>query len=93
MHKLTTSTIAALEEMLQNTARSAPQDFLPIHFQGGTSSGQVIGHLNPDFTLYLQESLAKNAWTPALLTGKAFDDYVDSEFSSLRGIMHLSGML
>ncbi|MDP3650930.1 MAG: tripartite tricarboxylate transporter substrate-binding protein [Rhodoferax sp.] len=40
-----------------------------------------------------QESLAKNAWTPALLTGKAFDDYVDAEFSSLRGIMHLSGML
>lgn len=40
-----------------------------------------------------QESLQKNAWTPALLTGKAFDDYVDAEFSSLRGIMHLSGML
>jgi putative tricarboxylic transport membrane protein len=28
-----------------------------------------------------------------LLTGKAFDDYVDNEFASLRGIMHLSGML
>ncbi|MBK6386442.1 MAG: tripartite tricarboxylate transporter substrate binding protein [Rhodoferax sp.] len=40
-----------------------------------------------------QESLAKNAWTPVLLTGKAFDDYVDNEFASLRGIMHLSGML
>jgi putative tricarboxylic transport membrane protein len=39
------------------------------------------------------ESLDKNAWTPALLTGKAFDDFVDSEFASLRGIMHLSGML
>ncbi|OGB33032.1 MAG: C4-dicarboxylate ABC transporter substrate-binding protein [Burkholderiales bacterium RIFCSPLOWO2_12_FULL_61_40] len=40
-----------------------------------------------------QESLEKNAWTPALLTGKAFGDYVDAEFSSLRGIMHLSGMV
>ena len=60
MHKLTTSTIAALEEMLQNTARSAPPDFLPIHFLGGSSSGQVIGHLNPEFIPYLQESLTKN---------------------------------
>jgi putative tricarboxylic transport membrane protein len=40
-----------------------------------------------------KESLAKNAWTPVLLTGTAFDDYVDNEFASLRGIMHLSGML
>lgn len=39
------------------------------------------------------EALEKNAWTPALLTGKAFDDFVDNEFSSLRGVMHLSGML
>jgi putative tricarboxylic transport membrane protein len=40
-----------------------------------------------------EEALKKNAWTPALLTGKAFDDFVDNEFSSLRGVMHLSGML
>jgi 8-oxo-dGTP pyrophosphatase MutT (NUDIX family) len=59
MHKLTTSTIAALEEMLQNAARSAPQDYLPIYFFGGTQAGQVIGHLNPDFIAYLQESLLK----------------------------------
>ena len=39
------------------------------------------------------ESLEKNAWTPALLTGKAFDEFVDNEFASLRGIMHLAGML
>jgi putative tricarboxylic transport membrane protein len=39
------------------------------------------------------ESLEKNAWTPALLSGKAFDEFVDNEFASLRGIMHLSGML
>jgi putative tricarboxylic transport membrane protein len=39
------------------------------------------------------ESLTKNDWTPALLTGKAFDDFVDAEFASLRGIMHLAGMV
>lgn len=39
------------------------------------------------------ESLEKNAWTPALLTGKAFDNFVDDEFASLRGIMHLAGMV
>jgi 8-oxo-dGTP pyrophosphatase MutT (NUDIX family) len=55
--KLTPSTIAALEEMLQNTARPAPPDYLPIHFLGGYTAGQVIGHLNPDFTSFLQESL------------------------------------
>jgi 8-oxo-dGTP pyrophosphatase MutT (NUDIX family) len=60
MHKLTTSTFAALEEMLQNTTRSAPQDFLPIHFLGGASPGQIIGHLNPDFIPYLQESLRES---------------------------------
>jgi putative tricarboxylic transport membrane protein len=40
-----------------------------------------------------EESLKKNDWTPALLTGKAFDDFVDNEFAGLRGVMHLSGML
>ncbi|HEY8359314.1 MAG TPA: tripartite tricarboxylate transporter substrate-binding protein [Ramlibacter sp.] len=40
-----------------------------------------------------QEALKKNGWTPALLTGKPFDDFVDSEFASLRATMHLSGML
>ena len=39
------------------------------------------------------EALEKNGWTPALMTGKAFDDFVDSEFASLRGTMHLAGML
>lgn len=39
------------------------------------------------------ESLEKNGWTPALLTGKAFDDFVDADLASLRGIMHLSGMV
>ena len=40
-----------------------------------------------------QDDLAKNNWTPALLTGKAFDDFVDSDFAALRGTMHLAGML
>ena len=39
------------------------------------------------------DALEKNQWTPAVLTGKAFDEFVDNEFSSLRGVMHLSGML
>jgi putative tricarboxylic transport membrane protein len=40
-----------------------------------------------------QEALQKNGWTPAPLTGKEFDDFVEYEFSSLRAIMYLSGMI
>ena len=40
-----------------------------------------------------QEALEKNGWTPALLTGKEFDDFVEYEFSALRAIMYLSGMV
>jgi len=40
-----------------------------------------------------QEALEQNKWTPAVLTGKAFDDFVDESFASLRGTMHLAGML
>ncbi len=39
------------------------------------------------------DDLAKNGWTSALMTGKAFDEFVDNEFASLRGTMHLAGML
>ncbi len=39
------------------------------------------------------DDLEKNGWTPALLTGKAFDDFVDNDFAALRGTMHLAGML
>jgi 8-oxo-dGTP pyrophosphatase MutT (NUDIX family) len=56
---LNTSTIAALEEMLQNSARSAPLDCMPIILQGGSASGQAIGHLNPELIPFLQASLAK----------------------------------
>ena len=60
MNTLSTSTLAALEEMLQNTARPAPPDFLPIQLIGSSSGAQTIGHLNPEFISYLQESLEKN---------------------------------
>jgi putative tricarboxylic transport membrane protein len=39
------------------------------------------------------EALEKNGWTPAVLTGKDFEDFVDREFASLRAIMHKSGMV
>lgn len=39
------------------------------------------------------EALEKNGWTPALLTGKAFDEFVDRDFAGLRAIMVKSGMI
>ncbi|CAM5796632.1 tripartite tricarboxylate transporter substrate binding protein [Rhizobacter fulvus] len=39
------------------------------------------------------EAIERNGWTPALLTGPAFDKFVDDEFASLRAIMHKSGMV
>ena len=39
------------------------------------------------------EALDKNAWTPALMTGKEFEDFVDREFASLRATMVKSGMI
>ena len=59
MNTLNTSTLAALEEMLQNTARSAPPEYMPIHFAGGGNVKQIIGHINPEFIPYLQEALVK----------------------------------
>jgi len=41
MNTLNTSTLAALEEMLQNTARSAPPDYMPIYFEGGGNGNQM----------------------------------------------------
>ncbi|MDD0809620.1 tripartite tricarboxylate transporter substrate-binding protein [Curvibacter sp. RS43] len=40
-----------------------------------------------------QESLEKNGWTPALMTGDAFGNFVDEEFASLRATMVKSGMV
>ncbi|RQO63234.1 C4-dicarboxylate ABC transporter substrate-binding protein [Paucibacter sp. KBW04] len=39
------------------------------------------------------EALAKNNWTSAVLTGPAFDKFVDDEFASLRAVMVKSGMI
>ncbi len=39
------------------------------------------------------EALEKNNWTPALMSGKPFEDFVDSEFASLRATMVKSGMI
>ena len=39
------------------------------------------------------ESLEKNAWTPALMTGADFEKFVDDEFASLRAVMVKSGMI
>jgi putative tricarboxylic transport membrane protein len=39
------------------------------------------------------EAMEKNNWTAALLTGPAFDDFVDREFASLRATMVKAGMI
>jgi len=39
------------------------------------------------------EALEKNGWTTALMTGPAFDKFVDDEFASLRAVMAKSGMI
>jgi len=39
------------------------------------------------------EALEKNAWTPALMVGKDFEDFVDREFASLRATMVKAGMV
>jgi putative tricarboxylic transport membrane protein len=39
------------------------------------------------------ESLTKNNWTPALLTGKEFEEFVDREFASMRATMVKAGLI
>jgi len=39
------------------------------------------------------ESLAKNSWTSAVLTGDEFGNFVDNDFASLRATMVKSGMI
>ena len=39
------------------------------------------------------EALEKNNWTPAVLTGDAFGEFVDRDFASLRATMVKSGMI
>ena len=38
-------------------------------------------------------ALEKNGWSPALLSGKAFDEFVDRDFASLRATMVRAGMV
>ena len=40
-----------------------------------------------------QDALVKNNWTSALLTGKAFDEFVDRDFATLRATMVRAGMI
>lgn len=39
------------------------------------------------------EAVATNAWTPALLTGADFEQFVERDFAALRVIMYKSGMI
>ena len=39
------------------------------------------------------ESMEKNGWTPAVMTGKEFEDFVDREFAGLRATMVKAGMV
>jgi 8-oxo-dGTP pyrophosphatase MutT (NUDIX family) len=68
MPALSTSTIAALEEMLQNTARPAPADFMPIYFSRGNHEALLIGYISPDFIPHLQELFNKRAVPLATLS-------------------------
>lgn len=40
-----------------------------------------------------QEAMEKNDWTPAVLSGPAFDKFVDDEFAMLRATMVKAGMV
>ena len=40
-----------------------------------------------------EEALEKNAWTPAVLSGAAFEKFVDDDFAALRATMVKSGMI
>lgn len=39
------------------------------------------------------DALEKNNWTPAVMTGKEFEDFVDREFAALRATMVKAGMI
>jgi putative tricarboxylic transport membrane protein len=40
-----------------------------------------------------EEALEKNSWTPAVLSGAAFEKFVDDDFAALRATMVKSGMI
>jgi putative tricarboxylic transport membrane protein len=39
------------------------------------------------------EAMEKNGWTPAVMSGKEFEEFVDREFASLRATMVKAGMV
>lgn len=39
------------------------------------------------------DAMERNGWTAAMMTGPAFDKFVDDEFASLRAVMAKSGMI
>jgi putative tricarboxylic transport membrane protein len=39
------------------------------------------------------EALEKNQWTPAVMAGPEFEEFVDREFASLRATMVKAGMV
>ena len=53
-------------------------------------TGRVLAALK---TKSWQEALEKNNWTPAVLSGAAFEKFVDDDFASLRATMVKSGMI
>lgn len=49
--------------------------------------------LNALKTKAWEEALDKNGWTPAVLSGDAFEKFVDDDFAALRATMVKSGMI
>jgi putative tricarboxylic transport membrane protein len=39
------------------------------------------------------QDMEKNSWTPAVLSGPAFDKFVDDDFAALRATMVKAGMI
>lgn len=62
MNALSSSTLAALEEMLQNSARAIPSEYLPIFLSipSANQPGQTIGYLHSDFFIFLKQSVGSN---------------------------------
>ena len=99
MMTLSTSTLAALEEMLLNAARPAPSDFMPIYFVRKDRVQQIIGHLNPEFVPYLQEFLNSHSLPLIflekdglkILQGKPKD--ISDSLSQMANSLRISGFI
>ena len=58
--------------------------------QRAALTGMILKALNSRSWI---EASEKNNWTPAVLTGPAFDKFVDDDFASLRATMIKAGMV